>query len=78
MTKKLQIPAGTTATPEFVRATRDNIDVITGRKGGKTELPALQNLTFSATPTQAQCQALNSYVNSLIEALQALVGRIEE
>ncbi len=65
-------------TPQFVRSVKDNIDVMAGRRKNKLSLPTVQTLTFSSPPTQAQCQALNSYVNSILLALQQLAARFDD
>jgi len=78
--KKLNVPdTGGQPTPDVVRALKDNIDVMTGRRGNALALPevrtiALQTLTFSAPPTQAEVQALNAYVNSTVQALNEYVN----
>ena len=74
--KKKQIPeTNGAATPDFVRAVKDNIEVLTGRRKNAINLPETRTLTFSSPPTQAECQALNEYVNAWAEAVRTLVGR---
>lgn len=63
--------------PEFVRAVKDNIEIITGRRGNRLDLPDIQTLPFSAAPTQAECQALNAYVNEWGKAIVALMQRLD-
>jgi hypothetical protein len=64
-------------TPEFVRAVKDNIDAMTGRRGNKINLPEIQTVPFSSPPTQAECQALNAYVNEWYKAMRLLVARFD-
>lgn len=75
--KKMQVPATDSPTPEFMRAVRDNLEIITGRRRNQIDVPDLQNLTFSSTPTQAQCQALNAYVNAWAQVFQQLMSRLD-
>lgn len=77
--KKPNIPATNgQATPVFVRAVQDNLEIITGRRGNKLSLPDLQTLPSSATPTQAECQALNAYVNEWAKSVAALIERLDD
>lgn len=71
MIQKPGIPSGT---PTWLKAM---IETIIGRRGGRTRLPELQTLTFSATPTKAECEALNAYVNEWGKAMKSMVERIE-
>ena len=76
--KKKNIPdTGGKATPEFVAAVKDNIEAMSGRRGNKIALPGIQALSFSATPTKAECEALNAYVNEWAKAMSALVARFD-
>jgi len=77
--KKPNIPeTGGRPTSEFVRAVKDNIEVITGRRRNRLDLPDIQTITFSAAPTQAECQALNAYVNEWAKSMVALMDRLDE
>lgn len=77
--KKPNIPATNgQATPEYVRAVKDSIEIITGRRGNRIDLPDVQTLTFSAAPTQAEYQALNAYVNEWGKSMVALMARLDE
>lgn len=77
--KKPNIPATNgQATPVFVRSVKDNIEIITGRRGNRLVLPALQNLSSSVPPTQAECQALNAYVNAWAKSVMALISRLDD
>jgi hypothetical protein len=64
--------------PEFVRAVKDNLEIITGRRRNRLDLPDIQTLTFSAAPTQAELQAFNNYVNEWGKAMVALMARLDE
>lgn len=82
--KKSSIPeTNGQATPELVRALKDNVEVITGRRKNKITLPTLQAdntspvLTFSNPPTQAECKALRDYVNAWAGIVQSLVARLD-
>lgn len=76
--KKSSIPATQgRATSEFVESVKENIEILTGRRGNKIILPEIQTLSFSATPTQAEYQALNQYINAWTAVMKALVTRIE-
>lgn len=65
-------------TPEFVRAVKDHLEVMTGRRRNRITLPTLQLLTFSNPPTQAECNALLAYTNAWAVVIKALVGRLDE
>ncbi|HEX8874784.1 MAG TPA: hypothetical protein VF780_09165 [Nitrosospira sp.] len=69
--KKPGIPAGT---PDWLKTM---IEILTGRRCNKIAVPPLQNLTFSATATKAECEALYSYVNDIRASLDSLVNRLD-
>lgn len=69
--KKPGIPAGT---PEWLKTM---IGILTGRRGNRIEAPKFQTLTFSATPTSAECEALYSYVNHVRAAVEQLISRMD-
>ncbi len=69
--KKPGIP---TDTPDWLKTM---IEILTGRRCNKIAVPPLQNLTFSATPTKAECEALYSYVNDIRASLDSLVNRLD-
>lgn len=82
--KKLNIPeTNGQPTPEFVRAVKDNLEVIGGKRKNRITLPTLQAdntsppLTFSNPPTQAECKALRDYVNAWAGIVQSLVARLD-
>lgn len=77
--KKPNIPATNgQATPGFVRSVKDSLEIVAGRRGNRLALPALQLLAASAPPTQAECQALNAYVNEWAKLLMALISRLDD
>ncbi len=69
--KKPGIPTGT---PDWLKTM---IEILTGRRCNKIAVPPLQNLTFSATATKAECEALYSYVNDIRASLDSLVNRLD-
>ncbi|MEO9231638.1 MAG: hypothetical protein ABI216_22170 [Devosia sp.] len=69
--KKPGIPTGTA---DWLKTT---IEIILGRRGNKIDIPLAQNLTFSATPTQAECQALYSYTNDVRDSLEQIITRLD-
>ncbi|MDN5752405.1 MAG: hypothetical protein L0H15_03860 [Nitrosospira sp.] len=69
--KKPGIPAGT---PEWLRTM---LEIIVGRRGNKIEVPKHQTLIFSATPTQAECEALYAYANTIRDSLEQLINRMD-
>ena len=54
------------------------LEVLAGRRGNKIEVPALTTLTFSATPTQAEVQALYDYVNRQRAAIASILERLQD
>ncbi|HEY6044376.1 MAG TPA: hypothetical protein VIU43_05720 [Nitrosospira sp.] len=69
--RKPGIPAGTPAWLKIF------LEIIAGRRGNRIAVPPRQNLTFSAIPTKAECEALYSYVNDVRGSLDALVNRLD-
>ena len=69
--KKPGIPAGT---PEWLKTM---IETLIGRRGNRIEAPKFQTLTFSATPTRTECEALYSYLNTVRDALEQLISRMD-
>lgn len=69
--KKPGVPAGA---PEWLKTM---IEILTGRRGNKIEAPRFQILTFSATPTRAECEALYAYTNTVRHALEQLISRMD-
>lgn len=69
--KKPGIPSGT---PDWEKTM---FEILTGRRGNAIDIPAAQALTFSSTPTQAECQALLAYVNVIRDAQEKLITRFD-
>jgi len=69
--KKPGIPNGT---PEWLKTM---MEILTGRRGNRIEAPKFQQLTFSPTPTQAECEALYSYTNAVRTALEQVIARTD-
>jgi hypothetical protein len=69
--KKPGIPSGT---PEWLKTM---MEILTGRRGNRIEVPKFQQLTFSETPTQSECQALYSYTNTVRAALEQVISRMD-
>ncbi len=55
----------------------ENIEVITGRRKNRITVPSKPTLTFTATPTKAECEALYAYVNSVRDALSSVLERLD-
>ncbi|SFN73180.1 hypothetical protein [Nitrosospira briensis] len=69
--KKPGIPPGT---PEWLKTM---IEILTGRRGNRIAVPRFQALTFSATPTRAECEALYRYTNAVRDSLEQLITRMD-
>jgi hypothetical protein len=69
--KKPGIPVGT---PPWLKTM---LEILTGRRGNRITLPAFRTLTFSAPPTQAECEALYAYINSVRDSLEQLISRMD-
>jgi hypothetical protein len=69
--KKPGIPAGT---PEWLKTM---MEILTGRRGNRIAAPQFRKLTFSATPTQSECEALYSYTNTVRDALEQVISRMD-
>jgi hypothetical protein len=69
--KKPGIPAGT---PAWLKTT---LEILTGRRGNRVELPKFQALTFSDTPTRAECEALYRYINAVRHSLEQIIKRLD-
>ena len=69
--KKPGIPTGTA---DWLKTF---LEIIVGRRGNKIAVPAAQDLTFSATPTQAECEALHAYTNEVREAVNKIITRLD-
>ncbi|KIO48184.1 LamG-like jellyroll fold domain-containing protein [Nitrosospira sp. NpAV] len=69
--KKPGIPAGT---PEWLKTL---LEIIIGRRGNAIEIPRFQTLTFSATPTKAECEALYAYTNEVRRSVENILARLD-
>jgi len=69
--KKPGIPVGT---PPWLKIM---LEILTGRRGNRITLPAFRTLTFSTPPTQAECEALYAYINSVRDSLEQLISRMD-
>ena len=69
--KKPGVPTGT---PDWLKTI---LEIVLGRRGNRIMVPAEQTLTFSSTPTKAECEALYQYTNSVRTALDSLVNRLD-
>lgn len=69
--KKPGIPVGT---PDWLKTMTE---IMTGRRGNKIEIPKFQTLEFSATPTQAELEALYAYTNKVRDSLDQLINRFD-
>jgi hypothetical protein len=69
--RKPGIPLGT---PAWLKTT---IEILTGRRGNRVEVPTFQALSFSATPTRAECEALYRYVSRMRHSLEQIIKRLD-
>lgn len=69
--KKPGIPSGT---PDWLKTM---LETLIGRRGNAITPPQAQTLTFSATPTKAECEALYSHVTDIHTALTDLLKRFD-
>ena len=69
--KKPGIPTGTA---DWLRTM---LEIIIGRRGNKITPPKFQELTFSATPTKSECEALYAYTNKVREAVESIITRFD-
>lgn len=53
------------------------LETLTGRRNNKIDVPKAQTLTFSATPTKAECEALFSHVSEVRSTLEQLINRLD-
>lgn len=68
--KKPTIPDSHPPTREHMGAIRQNIETITGRRGGRTDLAGLVGMEVSDPPTQAQVDKLRLELVALIRRLE--------
>lgn len=69
--KKPGIPSGT---DEWLKTT---LEILEGRRGNAIDVPQLQTLTFSATVTKTEGEALYAYLNLIRAALEELIRRFD-
>jgi hypothetical protein len=69
--KKPGIPSDT---PDWLKTM---LETIVGRRDNAITPPSFQTLTFSATPTKTECEALYAYVNTIQDALEQLLNRMD-
>ena len=76
--KKPAIPESWPPSPMLLQSMKDSLETVMGRRKNRLSLPAARNLTFSASPTQAQCEALRDYVNEIRTFLSELMENIQD
>ena len=69
--KKPSIPDSHPPTAEHMRALKQNVEIITGRRGGKSDLAGLQSMAISDPPTQAQVDKLRLELITLVQRLES-------
>lgn len=63
---------------EWCEAVRENIEVLTGRRENKLEMPpGLEVLTFSSPPTKAECEALDAKLNVVWGVVLQMAQRLD-
>lgn len=56
---------------------KTTFEILMGRRGNKIDVPEIPEITFSATPTQAQCEQLYASLKATRDALNQLKGRFD-
>lgn len=69
--KKPGIPSDT---PHWLKTF---LEILAGRRGNSIDAPKLQTLTFSASPTQAECEALYAYLNDVRRGVDDILTRLD-
>lgn len=69
--KKPGIPSDT---PAWLKTL---LETIVGRRGNAIEAPKFQTLTFSASPTKAECEALYAYLNDVRQGVEDILTRLD-
>lgn len=69
--KKPGIPGDT---PAWLKTT---LEIYSGRRGNAITIPSKQTLTFSASPTQAECEALDNKLNEVYDTMKKLITRFD-
>jgi hypothetical protein len=70
----IQKPGIPTGTEAWLKTT---LEILMGRRGNAIDVPEVPDLTFSATPTKAECEALYASVKATRDALNKLTGRFD-
>lgn len=69
-----QKPGIPTGTEEWLKTT---LEILTGRRGNKIDVPEIPEITFSSTPTQAQCEQLYASLKATRDALNEFKKRLD-
>lgn len=69
--QKPGIPAGTS---EWLKTM---LEILTGRRGNAIDVPTLPDITFSATPTQAEIQTLYDAVKTTHDLVRQIRDRLD-
>lgn len=56
---------------------RTNMEIILGRRNNAIDVPEIPDLTFSPTPTQAECEALFNSLKATRDALNQFKDRFD-
>lgn len=62
-------------TRQWCEGVAEYVETLTGKRKNRIVMPTLSALSFSATPTQAECQALEAKLNEVVKVVTALVAR---
>jgi hypothetical protein len=68
--KKPTIPDSHPPTAEHMRTLKQNVEIVTGRRGARCDLAGLQSMAISNPPTQAQVDKLRLELVTLISRLE--------
>jgi hypothetical protein len=71
---RIKKPGVPPTAPEWLKTM---IEILIGRRGNRIAIPKFQTLTFSATPTKAECEALYRYTNTVRDSLEQLITRMD-
>lgn len=56
---------------------KTDMEIVLGRRNNRVPVPVKRTLTFSATPTKDECEALYAYVNDMQDSLNRLITRFD-
>lgn len=73
-TETIKKPGIPTGTDDWLKTM---LEIMNGRRGNAIDPPKFQTLTFSATPTKAECEALYAYVNDVRRSVSSLIARFD-